>query len=135
EHEWHRGGVTSVENLGSLCRRDHVVKSIGAFTVAHGSDRTYAWTTPTGHGYLRRPDGTVLPPPPRTLEGLPLSAHRPTPFSRRLDPAVVDAVLAEVSAGTDVGGSWVPAGGPAVRSPWPGTEVGPSWSGDDTPPF
>src|SRR5690606_28414736 len=136
EHEWHRGGVTSVDNLGSLCRRDHVVKSIGAFTVAHGSDRTYAWTTPTGHGYLPRPDGTVVTLPHRTAEGLRVTAQRAARFGGRgVDPAVVDAVLAEVSAGTDVGGSCVPAGGPAVQSPWPGTEVGPSWSGDDTPPF
>ncbi|HLS75158.1 MAG TPA: DUF222 domain-containing protein, partial [Actinomycetaceae bacterium] len=46
-HEWQHGGVTSAQNLGPLCKTDHPIKGIGAFTVAYGSDRTYAWTTPT----------------------------------------------------------------------------------------
>lgn len=134
EHEWQDGGVTSVGNLGPLCTRDHPVKSIGAFTVAHSTDRTYAWTTPTGHGYLRRPDGTILTLPRRTAEGLRAHGREVARAGRSVDPAVVDAVLAEVSAGTATGGSWTPAEG-APAAPWPGLDHGPSWAGDDDPPF
>jgi len=135
EHEWQDGGVTSTENLGPLCTRDHPVKSIGAFTVAHGSDRTYAWTTPTGHGYLRRPDGTVVTLPRRTALGLRDVAKKAARSGRPVDPAVVDAVLAELAAGTDVGGSWVPARGHDAPPVWPGAAHAPSWDEDDAPPF
>ncbi len=135
EHEWQDGGGTSAENLGPLCKRDHPVKSIGAFTVAHGSDRTYAWTTPTGHGYLRRPDGTVVTLPRRTALGLRAVAKEAARSGRPVPTAVVDAVLAELAAGTDVGGSWVPAKRPDVPPAWPGVEDAPSWGEDDAPPF
>ncbi len=134
EQEWQHGGETSAENIGPLCTADHPIKSLGAFTVAHGSDRTYAWTTPTGHGYLRRPDGTVVTLPRRTAEGLRAAAQAATRSGRHLSPDAVDAVLAKVAAGTDVGGSWALRPG-AEPSSWPGLEDGPSWSGDDGPPF
>lgn len=135
EHEWQHGGSTSVENTGPNCGRDHRVKTIGSYTVAHGSDRTYAWAGPTGHGYLRRPDGTIVTMPRHTAEGLRTLGRRSVRERRAIDPAFVDGVLAEIAAGTDVGGSWVPAGGLRIAPPWPGGEAGPSWESDDEPPF
>ncbi|WP_299278056.1 DUF222 domain-containing protein [uncultured Georgenia sp.] len=135
EHEWQHGGETSAANMGPLCTADHRIKSIGAFAVAHGTDRTYAWTTPTGHGYLRRPDGTTVTLPRRTADGLRTAAAEATRSGRHLAPAAVDAVLAEISSGTDVGGTWAPHAAPPRSEPWPGVEDGPSWSWDDMPPF
>ncbi len=135
EHEWQHGGVTSVDNTDPECGRDHVVKTIGAYTVAHGSDRTYAWAGPVGHGYLRRPDGTTVTMPRRTAEELRSLGRQSVRQRRAIDPAFVDGVLAQISAGTDVGGSWVPAGGLRAAPPWPGVEDGPSWAADDEPPF
>lgn len=135
EHEWQHGGVTSVENTGPSCGRDHRVKTIGAYTVTHGSDRTYAWAGPTGHGYLRRPDGTIVTMPRHTAEGLRDLGRRSVRERQAIDPGFVDGVLAEVAAGTDVGGGWVPAGGLRTTPPWPGVDGGPSWVADDEPPF
>ncbi|WP_193311354.1 HNH endonuclease signature motif containing protein [Georgenia satyanarayanai] len=135
EHEWQHGGATSVENTGPYCGRDHRVKTIGAYTVAHGSDRTYAWAGPTGHGYLRRPDGTIVTMPRHTAEGLRALGRRSVREREAIDPAFVDGVLAEIAAGTDVGGSWVPAGGLRSTLLWPGVDDGPSWVADDEPPF
>ncbi|MBD8061356.1 HNH endonuclease signature motif containing protein [Oceanitalea stevensii] len=134
EHEWQHGGVTSVENTDPECGRDHVVKTIGAYTVAHGSDRTYAWAGPVGHGYLRRPDGTIVTMPRRTVAELRELGRQSVRQRRAIDPAFVDGVLAEISAGTDVGGSWAPPGGLRAAPPWPGAD-GPSWAADDEPPF
>lgn len=150
-HEYQHGGATSTENLGPLCTTDHPVKTIGAFTLAYGSDRTYAWTTPTGHGYLRRPDATIITLPRRTAEHLRALGKRWASTGQSVDPAVVDAVLAELAAGTDAGGTWQPAPDtPAARAgdatgpawtgdasgpSWTGDATGASWTGDDAPPF
>ena len=69
-HEWQDGGETSVWNLDSLCKSHHPIKTLGAYTVARGSDGTYAITTTTGHGYLRRLDGTITTLPRRTAAEL-----------------------------------------------------------------
>ena len=133
-HEWQHGGVTSADNLGPLCRADHRTKSVGVFSVAYGSDRTYAWTTATGHGYLRRPDGTVVTLPRRTADGLRKVCKEHDRTGRAVAPVVVDRVLTEVAAGTDVGGRWAPSLSPEP-SAWPRVEHAPSWGGDDAPPF
>lgn len=135
EHEWQHGGVTSVENTDPECGRDHVVKTIGAYTVAHGSDRTYAWAGPVGHGYLRRPDGTIVTMPRRAAEELRRLGRESVRRRQAIDPAFVDSVLAQISAGSDLGGSWSPPGGHRTTSPWPGVDDGPSWAADDEPPF
>lgn len=94
-HEWQHGGTTSASNLGPLCTRGHPVKSVGAFTVARTGDGAYAWTTPTDHGYLRRPDGTVTRldrETSRALRALCKQARRPGAAPVR--PDHVDALLA-----------------------------------------
>ncbi|WP_152188212.1 HNH endonuclease signature motif containing protein [Georgenia satyanarayanai] len=131
-HEWQHGGITSAENLGPVCTGDHRAKSIGAFTVAYASDRTYAWTTPTGHGYLRRPDGTVATLPRHTAEGLRRLAKETVRRGVPVAPALVDAALAAASAGTDTAEAWALPAGPTAPPPGAGHDT--SWAGDQ-PPF
>lgn len=135
-HEWHDGGETSVWNLEAMCRADHPIKTIGALTVARASDGTYAWTTPTGHGYLRRRDGTVIPLPRRSAAELRAIGKKLRRSGRSVDPEVVDAVLAEVAAGSGVTGTWTPPALPGRSGPVR-TERGdgPAWGWDEDPPF
>ena len=61
---WNQGGVTSVATLGCLCKRDHIVKTSGAFQLHHEVDGSFIWTTPTGHVYRRDHTGRITPLPP-----------------------------------------------------------------------
>src|SRR5690606_41945123 len=101
---------------------------------AHRSARTYAWPPAPGRGSLRRPDGTVVTLPRRTADGLRKVCKEHDRTGRAVAPVVVDRVLTEVAAGTDVGGRWAPSLSPEP-SAWPGVEHAPSWGGDDAPPF
>ncbi|WP_152191927.1 HNH endonuclease signature motif containing protein [Georgenia satyanarayanai] len=144
-HEWQDGGETSVWNLGPECTRAHAVKSQGGFTVARASDGTYAWTTMTGHGYLRRTDGTVIAMPRETAAGLRRIGKDTRRTGRTVPAEVVDAVLAEVAAGSAVTGGWTPP--PLPQRPLPSwderdagqgqgdSEPGPAWGADEEPPF
>ncbi|MCM3659464.1 DUF222 domain-containing protein [Georgenia satyanarayanai] len=135
-HEWQHGGETSVWNLGPQCTRVHAVKSQGGFTVARASDGTYAWTTMTGHGYLRRTDGTVIMMPRETAVGLRRIGKEMRRTGRSVPAEVVDAVLAEVAAGSAVTGGWTPPPLPQRSLPaWGDGAAGPAWGGDDEPPF
>ncbi|WZO48507.1 HNH endonuclease [Microbacterium sp. LWH11-1.2] len=60
-HDAARGGATTVENLGHLCRRHHVLKHHSPWHVEPLGDGTYAWTSPTGRTYIDKP------PPPHTI--------------------------------------------------------------------
>jgi hypothetical protein len=51
-------GCTCVENLVSLCRRHHLLKTFGDWKVLLLPDGTYQVTDPTGHVYITKP-----PPP------------------------------------------------------------------------
>src|SRR5690625_2956284 len=56
---WEFGGVTSTDNVDSLCPTNHPVKTIGAFQLRHLGGGVFEWTTPTGHHYVRHPSGRV----------------------------------------------------------------------------
>ena len=56
---WEFGGVTSADNLDSLCATNHPVKTIGAFELRHLGGGTFEWTTPTGHHYIRHNSGRI----------------------------------------------------------------------------
>ena len=60
-HDAAHGGATTVENLGHLCRRHHVLKHHSPWHVEPLGDGTYAWTSPTGRTYIDKP------PPPHTI--------------------------------------------------------------------
>jgi len=55
---------TCTENLGSLCRRHHRLKTFGGWTYTMVDPGTYLWRSPHGYHYLRDADGTrdVTPP-------------------------------------------------------------------------
>ncbi|WP_146237523.1 HNH endonuclease signature motif containing protein [Georgenia satyanarayanai] len=133
-HEWKDGGTTSADNLGPQCTGDHRAKTIGAYTVAYTTDRTYAWTTPTGHGYLRHPDGTTTTLPRHTTQALRKLVKETTRNGRPVAPALVDNMLAAISLGDDPLAHWVTphADPPSGRDPENGSE--PPWASEE-PPF
>ena len=76
------GGATSADNLGSLCRRDHLLKTHARWHLTTDPDDpdaagTYTWTTPTGHVYTHRPDPPPGHEPPHSE---PLDWDAPPPF-------------------------------------------------------
>jgi hypothetical protein len=56
------GGRTAADNLGALCRRDHLLKAHAGFRLVQVAPGTFEWVTPTGHRYLQ-PVGDRLPEP------------------------------------------------------------------------
>ncbi|TDD65607.1 HNH endonuclease [Jiangella aurantiaca] len=51
------GGSTSPGNLHVLCTTHHKLKHHAHWTVQRPPDGTTRWTSPTGHRYLKPPDG------------------------------------------------------------------------------
>jgi uncharacterized protein DUF222/HNH endonuclease len=50
------GGATSSDNLVALCKRHHHAKHDAGWQVRRRPDGANAWTSPTGHTYVRPPD-------------------------------------------------------------------------------
>lgn len=48
------GGLTTIANAQSLCRRSHVIKHLPGWQVTTAIDGTITWRTPTGHTYVSR---------------------------------------------------------------------------------
>jgi len=48
---WESGGETSAQNLGSLCRRHHRMKTHGGWKLESNSDGSCMWTSPEGKIY------------------------------------------------------------------------------------
>ena len=71
------GGPTNVSNLGALCRRHHLLKHHGNWTVVHGTGGVMTWTSPTGRTTHDHPAPVVRfmptepPPPPRGFDDPP----------------------------------------------------------------
>jgi hypothetical protein len=55
------GGSTSADNLGALCRREHLLKTHGGFGLRQVAPGVFEWTTPTGHRYVEPPTGPRRP--------------------------------------------------------------------------
>ena len=49
---WESGGVTSIQNLGALCRRHHQLKTHGGWSIESASDGSCTWTSPLGKKYF-----------------------------------------------------------------------------------
>jgi hypothetical protein len=63
--EWNEGGSTSAHNLQALCRRHHMAKTSGRWSMTRGSDGAAAWTRePVGAGRTYQVPRTELPGPP-----------------------------------------------------------------------
>jgi hypothetical protein len=48
---WEEGGTTSLDNLGALCRRHHVLKTHGGWKIESRADGSCTWTSPLGKIY------------------------------------------------------------------------------------
>ena len=48
---WEEGGTTSAENLGSLCRRHHNLKTHHGWKLINHSNGACTWVSPTGHKF------------------------------------------------------------------------------------
>lgn len=57
-----RGGPTSIDNLGALCRGHHTLKHHGGWEVTQHDGGVYDWTSPTGRTHTDRPPGMADPP-------------------------------------------------------------------------
>lgn len=71
-------GPTSADNLQPLCRRHHLLKHHGNWTIHKNPDGSYQWTSPTRHTYRYRPPARPAPqpePPPAPIED-----DEPPPF-------------------------------------------------------
>ena len=49
---WEKGGKTSAENLGALCRRHHNLKTHKGWRVESNPDGSCTWTSPAGQTYF-----------------------------------------------------------------------------------
>jgi hypothetical protein len=56
---WDQGGPTSSDNLASLCRRHHRLKTHGGWTYTMLEPGSYLWRSPHGHTWLRDTTGTT----------------------------------------------------------------------------
>jgi hypothetical protein len=59
---WEEGGTTSLDNLGALCRRHHLLKTHGGWSIESRADGSCTWTSPLGKVYqtpARSMDETV----------------------------------------------------------------------------
>ena len=52
---WEKGGKTSAENLGALCRRHHNLKTHKGWRVQSNADGSCTWTNPAGQTYFVPP--------------------------------------------------------------------------------
>ena len=48
---WEEGGTTSLDNLGALCRRHHLLKTHGGWSIESRADGSCTWTSPLGKIY------------------------------------------------------------------------------------
>jgi len=49
---WEKGGTTSSENLGALCRRHHNLKTHSDWKLINQPDGACLWISPAGHKYF-----------------------------------------------------------------------------------
>jgi hypothetical protein len=61
--DWHDGGLTDLDDLGSLCNGHHRLVHEGGWTIRHEPDGSWTATSPTGLTLSRPP-----PPGPQTLD-------------------------------------------------------------------
>jgi hypothetical protein len=77
-HAYGAGGPTCTANLTALCRKHHLIKHHGPFTVDQPEPGTLRWTSPTGRTTSRGPDrvGPTRESPPRPAQ--PRRSPHPT---------------------------------------------------------
>lgn len=65
--EWHENGLTEDSNLVSLCRPDHLLKSVGLWTSELQADARVRWTSPWGRTVVTEPAEPSDSAPPHLL--------------------------------------------------------------------
>jgi hypothetical protein len=108
-----RGGPTTEDNLGSLCRRDHRLKHHGRWLLNHTHSGHFTWTSRLGQTYLVRP--------PPVIEQLPEPIPEPGSDEPVTPPSDVDWQASTMLE---------PLPESPVAPPCPPADVG-----DETPPF
>jgi hypothetical protein len=53
--EWHDGGATVLENLASLCKRHHTLKTLGLWGVTPDRNGGLRFTSPSGNVHTTKP--------------------------------------------------------------------------------
>ncbi|VEG25761.1 Uncharacterised protein [Actinomyces howellii] len=94
---WAAGGVTSLDNLTTLCEAHHRLKHTPGWALTRTSDGALSWRTPGGARYRRDPDGTVAMLPRRIGPRQLAVPSRPVP--RRLAEAIDAAVVTRLERG------------------------------------
>lgn len=69
--EWQDHGLTNEENLYSLCRPEHLLKSSGLWKSKPEADGTLTWTSPWGRSFPSEPAEPGDPAPPDLLPPRP----------------------------------------------------------------
>lgn len=76
--EWQHGGTTDADNLQSLCRKHHALKSIGSWR-SQREDGDVAWTSPLGGRAVAGPLERGLVPEVANKQAEPQAGEQPPP--------------------------------------------------------
>ncbi|MGN6405577.1 HNH endonuclease signature motif containing protein, partial [Sinomonas sp.] len=76
--EWQHGGATDADNLQSLCRKHHALKSIGSWR-SQREDGDVAWTSPLGGRAVAGPLERGLVPEVANKQAEPQAGEQPPP--------------------------------------------------------
>ena len=94
---WARGGTTSLDNLTVLCEAHHRLKHTPGWSLVRLDDGALQWRTPSGAGYRREADGTIVRLPRRVGPRSLVDPGGPVPAD--LAAAVTGPVLERLERG------------------------------------
>ena len=121
---WARGGTTSLDNLTVLCEAHHRLKHTPGWSLVRLDDGALQWRTPSGAGYRREADGTIVRLPRRVGPRSLVDPGGPVPAG--LAAAVTGPVLERLERGLAQAAAWAGegAGRLETRGPRPGQRPG-----------
>ena len=121
---WARGGTTSLDNLTVLCEAHHRLKHTPGWSLVRLDDGALQWRTPSGAGYRREADGTIVRLPRRVGPRSLVDPGGPVPAG--LAAAVTGPVLERLERGLAqaVARAGEGAGRLETRGPRPGQRPG-----------
>ena len=121
---WARGGTTSLDNLTVLCEAHHRLKHTPGWSLVRLDDGALQWRTPSGAGYRREADGTIVRLPRRVGPRSLVDPGGPVPAD--LAAAVTGPVLERLERGLAqaVARAGEGAGRLETRGPRPGRSPG-----------
>ena len=121
---WAAGGTTSLTNLTSLCQAHHRLKHTPGWSLVRLDDGALQWRTPSGAGYRREADGTIVRLPRRVGPRSLVDPGGPVPAD--LAAAVTGPVLERLERGLAQAAPRAGEGAPRLetRGPRPGRSPG-----------